>query len=74
MEKAVNCSNAYAGKGRRALTLVTREWNIELPRAIFCSYGFCRPHLQQLLLLLEADHSTAVKCQLIIIQSNKSPS
>lgn len=46
------------GKGRKALTLTTREWNIAPPRPIFCSYGYCRPHLQQLL-LLEADHSTA---------------
>lgn len=78
MEKVVNCSNAYAGKEKvdkdlRALTLVTREWNIAPPRPIFCNYSFCRPHLQQLL-QLEADHSTAAKCQLINIQSNKSPS
>lgn len=78
MEKVVNCSNAYPGKekvgrGPRALTLVTREWNIAPPRCVFCSYGYCRPHLQQQL-LLKADHSTAAKCQLIKSQSNKSPS
>jgi hypothetical protein len=79
MEKIVNCSNGYAGKekvgkGPRVLTLATREWNIVPSRPTFCSCGYRRPYLQQLLLLLEADHSTAAKYQLINIQSNKSPS
>lgn len=79
MEKVVNCSNAYPGKeevgrGLRALTLVTREWNTAPPGGcVFCSYGYCRQHLQQQL-LLKADHSTAAKCQVIKSQSNKSPS